>query len=370
MRPVLRDFTDAPKALRHLALLLVFGALAVGGLAWAKFPAALLLGPVLVATMLGLRGTPLRVPNSWHEIAQGVAGCMIAHYLTPEILMRAVSLWPFVALFAAMTLVLACLVGLVLGLCTKVGKEEAIWGFLPGMAGAVIAMSSERGLDSRIVAFIQIIRLMTVILVMSIVSRLLIDDTSGIAAATNGAAHYGVLLTLFLATTGPLAARYAPIPAAATMVPLVLASILQGGGWVDLALPPWLLIGAYFLLGTQVGLRFSPDTLRTAVKIFWPVALFSFGLMGLCAVSGIILARIAGETVLTGILATVPGSIETIAIIAVNANANLSFIMTMQVVRLFAVVLAGPPLARALSLSIRQGLRRSNAPPQDSPPAE
>ncbi|MTE01564.1 AbrB family transcriptional regulator [Paracoccus sp. YIM 132242] len=352
------------RTLRDLAVLLGGGGLAVLGLALAQVPAALLVGPVLVATWLGVRGTGLRIPAGPHEAAQGVAGCMIAHYLTPEIALRIVDLWPFVLVFAAMTLALACLAGLLLGRLTQVEEEEAIWGFLPGMAGAVIAMSNERGLDSRVVAFIQLVRLIAVIVVMSVVSRLMFDTTAVPPQAGGAAFHPGVLPTLALAATGPLAARCLSfLPAAATLVPLLLAALLQGGGWVDLALPGWLLFCAYFVLGAHVGLRFSPRIIRGAMAVFWPVILFSLGLMGLCGVSGMILAWLVGVDLLTGILATVPGSIETIAIIAVNAKADLSFIMTMQVIRLFAVVLAGPPIARALSRMVRRRPLALVAPP-------
>lgn len=352
----LRTNPETARLVRHMMLLLITGGLAVVVLSWARFPAALLLGPVIAATWLGLRGTRLRVPDAPYEVAQGVAGCMIAHYLTPDIVAQVLVLWPYVLLFAVVTLLLACGVGYLLGRLTQVDGEEAIWGFLPGMAGAVIAMSHERGLDSRVVAFIQIIRLMAVILVMSLASRLLIEGTVVPQGSGAGSAlHPGVLLTLALAALGPLAARFLPVPAAATLVPLMLAALLQGTGWVDLALPGWLLVVAYFVLGIQVGLRFSPDIMRTAMKVFWPVVLFSLLLMGLCAVSGMILARIAGLDLLSGMLATVPGSIETIAIIAVNSNADLSFIMTMQVVRLFAVVLLGPVIAHRLTRGMQAG---------------
>ena len=264
-----------------------------------------------------------------------------------------------------LTLVMASLVGFIVGLLVRVDNEEAIWGFLPGMAGAVIAMSHERGLDSRIVAFIQIVRLLSVIVVMSVISRLLIEGTP--AAPSGGAAgalHPGVAVTLLVALCGPLAARFISfLPAAPTLVPLTIAASLQASGLITLALPSWLLIGTYFVLGAQVGLRFTPDLMRHALSIFMPIVLAAMGLMALCALSGVTLAWIVGTDVLTGMLATVPGSIETIAIIAINSKADVSFVMTLQVIRLFAVILAGPVVARALCRIAR--LHDTRTPPPD-----
>lgn len=331
-------------------MLLASGMGLVLALSLMQVPAALLLGPVIAATVIGLRGTALYVPRGAHEFAQGVAGCMIAGYLTPDIFQRILVLWPYVLIFATMTLVLASFVGLMLGLFSRVDPEVAIWGFLPGMAGAVIAMSHERGLDSRLVAFIQILRLMAVIVVMSVISRLVMHGQA-VPSHPDAELIYSprVIITLLVALSGPLAGRFLPLPAAATLVPLILAAALQASGWSSLALPNWLLILAYFLLGTQVGLRFTPQIMAHALSVLGLVLGASLGLMVLCAISGLVLSQLIGVDMLTGMLATVPGSIETIAIIAVNTHANLSFIMTMQVIRLFAVVLAGPYLARALS---------------------
>lgn len=336
-----------------------------GGAVWllvvTHFPAALLLGPVIVSTIFGVSGTRLRMPRRLHEAAQGVAGCMIAHYLTPEIFGQIVAIWPTVLLFVTLTLAIASLVGFIVGLLARVDNEEAIWGFLPGMAGAVIAMSHERGLDSRIVAFIQVVRLLSVILVMSIISRLLIEGAPAASASgAVGAFHPGVSVTILVALCGPLAARFIPfLPAAPTLVPLTIAALLQTSGLVTLALPGWLLVVAYFVLGAQVGLRFTPDLMRHAASIFVPVVLAAMGLMALCGLSGIALAWIVGTDMLTGMLATVPGSIETIAIIAINSKADVSFVMTLQVIRLFAVILVGPFVARSLCRFAKVGNARN-----------
>lgn len=342
--------TETTLRLWHWTLGVLLSLTFAWALTIARFPAALLIGPVIVATAMGLRGTPVRVPKRLHETAQGVAGCLIAHYMTPEIARSMVELWPAVLAFVLLTLLVAGLVGLAIGRLTTVGREEAIWGFLPGMAGTMITMNHERGVDSRLVAFMQLLRLMVVILVMTLVSRALVGGalhSPGAQAPVEGALQAGALLTVAIALIGPLAARFLPfIPAAATLAPLMIAGVLQGTGWVDMALPNWLLVAAYLVLGAQVGLRFTPEIVRHAAGIFFPVLLGALGLMALCAVSGV--ALVTGVDFLTGMLATVPGSIETIAIIAINSNADVSFIMTLQFIRLFAVVLIGPPMARVL----------------------
>jgi len=71
-------------------------------------------------------------------------------------------------------------------------------------------------------------------------------------------------------------------------------------------------------------------------------------LLFLCGLSGAILSELAGTDLMTAVLATVPGSIDSIALIAVSTHADMSFVMTLQTTRLFAVVLFGPQVARLL----------------------
>ena len=51
---------------------------------------------------------------------------------------------------------------------------------------------------------------------------------------------------------------------------------------------------------------------------------------------------------LTAFLATIPGGLDAIAIIAVDSNADISFVLALQTVRLFVVIVTGPMLAKLI----------------------
>jgi membrane AbrB-like protein len=79
------------------------------------------------------------------------------------------------------------------------------------------------------------------------------------------------------------------------------------------------------------------------------VLLSIFVLVGVSVGLAVVLVYAAGIDPLTAYLATSPGGIDTVAIIGASSNADLSFIMAMQTVRLVFVLVAGPPLARFLA---------------------
>jgi uncharacterized membrane protein AbrB (regulator of aidB expression) len=63
---------------------------------------------------------------------------------------------------------------------------------------------------------------------------------------------------------------------------------------------------------------------------------------------------VADVDLMSALLATVPGSIDSIALIAVNAGADMTFVMTLQTMRLFAVSLFAPFVARSMIHILRR----------------
>ncbi|SMF16578.1 hypothetical protein SAMN02982989_5473 [Xaviernesmea oryzae] len=321
-------------------------------------PAALLLGPIVWSAFLGMRGLNIRIPRPGYNFGQAAAGALIALHLDPQILAKTVEIWPLVLLFVILTLLLACAVGLVATRLTGLDSEVAVWGFMPGMAGTMIALAHERGLDSRMVAFIQILRLLMVIAAMVAFGALLTGPAVPHDAALQEQGLLALVTTLLVVGLGMVAGRWLPmIPAGASLIPIFVGGALCVSG-VPIAVPHWLVTIAFFWLGSQTGLRFTPEMLRVGSKALPMLFLAGLLLLVLCGFSGALLSIVAGTDLMTSTLATVPGSIDSIALISASTGSDMSFIMTLQTTRLFAVVLFGPYIARAmLHLAMRMRIR-------------
>jgi membrane AbrB-like protein len=133
------------------------------------------------------------------------------------------------------------------------------------------------------------------------------------------------------------------------MIPMVLGGILQASGVMEFHVPFWLLVVSYLLIGADTGLKFTPAVLRDVLRFILPLTLAVAVLLMLCAGLGMLLVWVLHVDVLTAILATVPGSIDSVALIAINSSADISFVITIQVVRLFAVLLIGPYMVGIIS---------------------
>jgi membrane AbrB-like protein len=102
-------------------------------------------------------------------------------------------------------------------------------------------------------------------------------------------------------------------------------------------------------VGWYVGLSFDRAVLRRMFKATPKLVLSTLLLIGLCALAALLLHRWTGIDSLTTYLATSPGGLDSIAVIAVGSSANVSFVLAMQTMRLFIVIITGPPIARLIS---------------------
>ncbi len=68
-----------------------------------------------------------------------------------------------------------------------------------------------------------------------------------------------------------------------------------------------------------------------------------------CAGLGVILARATGQSMLDGYLATTPGGLYAVLATAVGSGADVTFVLMVQIARLFVMLLCAPLLARLIA---------------------
>jgi membrane AbrB-like protein len=199
----------------------------------------------------------------------------------------------------------------------------------------------------------QYLRVVLVAAIASVVARLWAGDAGAAmpAVAWFPAMHWlDFIGTLTIAGVGGALGFGLRIPAGGLLVPMIIGAILEGTGLVTILLPPWLLAISYAFLGWSVGLGFTRDILIHVSRAL-PAVLLSIFIM--IAVSGVLAAALvyaAGIDPMTAYLATSPGGMDSVAIIGASSNADLSFVMALQTLRLVIVLIAGPALARFISL--------------------
>ena len=325
------------RAIGHWLILLLLSVLFSSLLLRIHLPAALLLGPLIAGLILSLRGVKLSIPRPCYLAAQAIVGCMIARAINPSVFGVLFNNWALVLAILLTTLAISGLTG---------------WLLVRYSALPMVVMAQEYGADVRLVALMQYLRVLFVVGAAALVVRYALGNEA--QEMTQDIVWFPALtlnfpFTLLLTAVACWLGMRLRIPSGAMLLPMLLGALAQGGGWLMLELPEWLLAMAYAVLGWTVGLQFNKAIFLLALKTLPQIIASILGLILMCALMALALTHILQMDFMTAYLATSPGGLDTVAIIAAGTRADMSFIMALQTLRLFTSLLTGPAMARAIS---------------------
>jgi uncharacterized protein len=313
-------------------------------------PAALLIGPMVAGIVFGARGVRLPVPAVLYQGAQAVIAALVAASITPATLATFRHNAPLFALVTAATLLGAAAIGWLVSRLGWIAGSSAVYGTCPGAATAMVMLSEAEGADPRLVAVMQYSRVLLVALGAALVARFWVGASGAKIPGSPWFASVAWLSLgelLSLAVLGQLLARLLRLQAWALLGPMVLLATLHALGWISIELPRWLLALAYALLGWHIGMGFQRQDLLHARHVLPVVVAASLALIGFCAALAWLLAYHEHMDALTAYLATSPGGLDSIAIIAAaTSRVDLPLVLGLQSVRLFVVIACAPALAQ------------------------
>ena len=337
-----------------LIALTLLGALAgdAVGLPSAALFAGMLAG-IAVALAWPGAGEPRGVPARLRTVAEALVGVVLGTYVQLSTLQEIAGDAVPIALVTLATLGLSVASGLVLARVTELDRATAAFGTIAGGATGVIVMARELGADQRLVAVLQYLRVVVVVLLTPVLVAVAFGSDgasgSGGGVSTQEAGLQGAAFALVCGAAGLLLARRVPLPAPTLLLPLLVAAALTVSGAPGVRGVSDLLQQLSFgVIGVEVGLRFTRESLRRAGRVLLPaLALIAALLVGSFGLA-LVLAPLAGVSTLTAYLATTPGGLYAVLAVAVSSGADTTFVLAVQVLRLLVMLVAAPALAKRL----------------------
>jgi len=316
-------------------------------------PVAWLIGPMIAAVVLALRGTPPGPnPTAVFTGVQAVIGIALSASFSSEALSPLADHWPMMLVTIVLVLVVSVIAGVALGRMASLDSATASLGTVPGGASGMVAMSEELGADPRIVAFMQYARVVVVIISIAVLARIVGEEPeTALALAEDDApltALQQYLVAPLLALAGIWVGKRFRLPSGALIGSIVVGMVVGLLGWGPITFPPVVLAGAYLLLGTRVGSRFDPAVLRRIRDLLPWVLGFILLMTVVSAGLGWVLAEVTGVDIVTALLATSPGGMDGAMIAALDTGANVPLVLAVQISRLLLMVVAGPFVVRRL----------------------
>ncbi|MEO9340233.1 AbrB family transcriptional regulator [Mesorhizobium sp. SB112] len=339
------------------AVLLLLSILFSGILEFARLPAALLVGPMLAAILCGTNGATIRVFKPGFAGAQAIVGCLIAASISSDIFTALSSSWPLILGVVLATVCASSFLGWIISRWRILPGTTAVWGSAPGAATAMVLMAGAFGADARLVAFMQYLRVIIVSLAAALVARIWVDTGSVAPPQIVWFPEIEIpafAATLFIAVAGGVVGRLLRLPSPYFLGAMIVGIVLHIGLDLPMQIPEWLLAISYALVGWSIGLNFTRPILRHASKALPQVIASILILVAFCGGLAWLLVHLLGIDPLTAYLATSPGGMDSVAIIAAASNnVDISFVMALQSARFLLVLLLGPPLARYVARRVK-----------------
>jgi membrane AbrB-like protein len=316
-------------------------------------PTPLLFGGLLGGLVFAL-GTPLEVsvPPWSFTTGQAIIGVTIGSMVAWGTLVDLGTDWPAVALISVATLVLSVAAGQALRLHRGISAVTAAFSTVAGGASGMTAIAQDLGADDRVVTVVQYLRVLAILLAMPAVVSTVFDASAGSGAAPAGAATTPTTVgfSLVAVVAGVVVGRVLHLPSPALLGPLLVAAGLAAlPAFDDVGVPAWIQGIAYVLVGVQVGLKFTVESLRMIGRMLPTALLVIAVIVAGSAACGVLLAQLTGVSQLDAYLATTPGGLYAVLATSADTGGNVTFVTAAQLIRLLLVLIAAPLLASWLT---------------------
>lgn len=322
------------------------------GLGAVGLPSPSLFAAILAGIVVALRfrGVLALAPRTFRA-AQAVTGVVLGSYVQSSALTAVAGSWFPIAIVCGATLAISLLMGEALARFARVDGPTASLGMVAGGASGIVGMSADLGADDRLVAFMQYLRVLVVVLATPVIVTVAFGEGDSITEIAGGATTLGDLsgwgLTAVAVIVGGTLATVARLPVASLLGPMIITAGFALAFPADAVEVPSILRDvAFAVLGLQVGLGFTVATMREVGRLLLPVLATIVVLVVACFGLALLLAATTPASLMDSYLATTPGGLYAVVATAYGSQADTTFIVATQTLRLFVMVLLAPFVVR------------------------
>lgn len=317
-----------------------FGALAADAL---SVPAPFLTGPALVVSVAAVAGVRVIMIDALRVLCFVTIGVGLGTGITPET-MGLAARWPLSLAVLAAGLVAVMLAGRwVMGRLFAMDRRTALLATAPGHLSFVLALGADVRADLAQISVVQSLRVLALTLLVPLVVAIFTDadlTMRRLPGAPMALPALAVTMALALAL-GAVLTRLR-VPAGWLLAGMSVSAGGHLAGAATGAVPPWLALPAFTLMGTLIGTRFA-GTSRRALLTAATGALVSTGLAVTATVIGaLVVSHVLGLRLTDVLIAFAPGGLETMAAMAVMLDADPAYVAVHHVARLLVLTVALP----------------------------
>lgn len=329
-----------------------------------------MIGTFLAAALLSfLRPSLLRsnayqkgVPKYWLYIGQCILGIELGQKINLSFLHIFKEYWMTIILMLLLSIFFSLLAGFLLWKYSKTDMLTSFFGTAPGGLSAMPGIAEEVGANTAVVSIIQTMRVFLVILIIpisvSLWARNPVDHVT-IPAQTVSLFELEKLLWTFvlvgIAYGGYHLGKYLKFPAPWLIGSMVGVTIVQSFGslYIGHDMVSWwphvVITLSQIFIAASIGSRFHKSMFIGLKQTIFVALLSTIGLIFSMIMCAIFVSKVTGIALITSVLAFAPGGIAEMTTTSVVLNADSTFVIAVQVLRIMIVCVILPPFFRLLN---------------------
>lgn len=332
-----------------------------------------MIGTLVTATLLSMFFPKLlQVPESrnynglpkiWLYIGQIILGIELGRKVNRTVLITFQENWLIIGIMLFLSIAFAMLSGVLLWKFTNLDMMSSLFATAPGGLSAMPSIAEEIGANTGVVSIVQTIRIFLVVLTIPIILSL------GFSQATDPVTHHTASLAssfgseqllwtglfLFIAWIGGSIGKYLKFPAPWLLGSMIAVATVKSVGSIasgnDLNFwwPSVLMIVSQVFIGASIGSRFHKKMFDGIKRIFVVSLIGTIGLIFSMFICSYIVSLLTGLPFITAALAFAPGGIAEMTTTAIVLDADSTFVLAVQVLRIIAICLILPPFFRLIN---------------------
>lgn len=343
----------------------------IGGMAALKLrvPAGAMVGSMLLVAIYNIITGEAYFPQDLRVITQIATGAFIGSGITKrDVLDLKLMIKPAILMVSTM-ITLDLFLGYIMFKITNIDLVTSLFACAPGGLVDMSLISTDLGADSSKVALLQMVRLMSVLIILPpiirhISSRIsggknenseenLSNDSTEIKNTekikyTKREKYFNLTVTTIIASTAGLIGYKLKIPAGAmtlSMIAIGALNILNNRGYMPINIRRV----TQMFAGALIGQRMGYGDLIALKSIIIPVVILIIGIIIVNLCIGYFIHRAAKLDLITSLLASAPGGMSDMALVAKDLGGDAPKVAVLQLARYICIIAFFPVIIKLVS---------------------
>ena len=313
-----------------------------------QFPLPLLLGPMFACLLFAIAGAKLESMGSVGFFFRTFLGVAIGSSITPELLHDIPQYAPTLLLMPFFVLTIGLISYPFFRRVMKYDHPTAYYSAMPGGLQDMLVFGEEAGGNVRTMSLIHATRVLVIVtgapILLTGILGLDLTRLPGVHASELPASQIAIMVAA--GYIGWKVAERIGMFGASILGPLILAAVLSLTGVIQSRPPVEMIWAAQLFIGIAVGSKYSGITGKELRQDVLAGLIFSLFLAAVSVIFALAIITFISDRTLDVWLAYLPGGQAEMAMIAILAGADVAFVISHHLTRIFIVILAAPVVAK------------------------